>query len=177
MLDDFLHAANHFEVEGCSDFIQKQNLRIHGHRSNDRNSLPLTTGQFSWIGIFIILHPHPLKQLLSLLSNLIFYFGYRKPTAQSISIFVWCLLLFIKAVMTGIQTKTGLYSSLTFDSEWMMIWSLYCHLFGFIMVNVVKRVGLPNISSISSTLLTYGFWWFYDICLSNINYNINYYVK
>lgn len=23
--------------------------------------------------------------------------------------------------MTGIQTKTGLYSALTFDSEWMMI--------------------------------------------------------
>ena len=41
--------------------------------------------------------------------------------AQSIDIFVWCLLLFIKAVMTGIQTKTGLYSALTFDSEWMMI--------------------------------------------------------
>ena len=52
---------------------------------------------------------------------LIFYFGYNKPTAQSIAIFVWCLLLFIKAVMTGIQTKTGLYSALTFDSEWMMI--------------------------------------------------------
>ena len=52
---------------------------------------------------------------------LIFYFGYHKPTAQSIGIFVWCLLLFIKAVMTGIQTKTGLYSALTFDSEWMMI--------------------------------------------------------
>ncbi|MDB6230159.1 TraX family protein [Lactobacillus amylovorus] len=52
---------------------------------------------------------------------LIFYFGYHKPTAQSIGIFVWCLLLFIKAVMTGIQTKTGLYSVLTFDSEWMMI--------------------------------------------------------
>ena len=52
---------------------------------------------------------------------LIFYFGYNKPTAQSIGIFVWCLLLFIKAVMTGIQTKTGLYSALTFDSEWMMI--------------------------------------------------------
>lgn len=31
------------------------------------------------------------------------------------------MLLFIKAVMTGIQTKTGLYSALTFDSEWMMI--------------------------------------------------------
>lgn len=31
------------------------------------------------------------------------------------------MLLFIKAVMTGIQTKTGLYSVLTFDSEWMMI--------------------------------------------------------
>ena len=31
------------------------------------------------------------------------------------------MLLFIKAVMTGIQTKTGLYSTLTFDSEWMMI--------------------------------------------------------
>lgn len=52
---------------------------------------------------------------------LIFYFGYHKPTAQSIGIFVWCLLLFIKAVMTGIQTKTVLYSALTFDSEWMMI--------------------------------------------------------
>ena len=52
---------------------------------------------------------------------LIFYFGYHKPTAQSIGIFVWCLLLFIKAVMTGIQTKTGLHSVLTFDSEWMMI--------------------------------------------------------
>ena len=52
---------------------------------------------------------------------LIFYFGYHKPTAQSIGIFVWCLLLFIKAVITGIQTKTGLYSALTFDSEWMMI--------------------------------------------------------
>ena len=52
---------------------------------------------------------------------LIFYFGYHKPTAQSIGIFVWCLLLFIKGVMTGIQTKTGLYSALTFDSEWMMI--------------------------------------------------------
>lgn len=52
---------------------------------------------------------------------LIFYFGYHKLTAQSIGIFVWCLLLFIKAVMTGIQTKTGLYSELTFDSEWMMI--------------------------------------------------------
>lgn len=51
----------------------------------------------------------------------IFYFGYHKPTSQSIGIFVWCLLLFIKAVMTGIQTKTGLYSALTFDSEWMMI--------------------------------------------------------
>lgn len=51
----------------------------------------------------------------------IFYFSYHKPTAQSIGIFVWCLLLFIKAVMTGIQTKTGLYSALTFDSEWMMI--------------------------------------------------------
>ena len=52
---------------------------------------------------------------------LIFYFGYHKPTAQSIGIFVWCLLLFIKAVMTEIQTKTVLYSALTFDSEWMMI--------------------------------------------------------
>lgn len=52
---------------------------------------------------------------------LIFYFGYHRPTAQSIGIFIWCLLLFIKAVMTGIQTKTGLYSALTFDSEWMMI--------------------------------------------------------
>ena len=52
---------------------------------------------------------------------LIFYFGYHKPTAQSIGIFVWCLLLFIKAVITGIQTKTVLYSALTFDSEWMMI--------------------------------------------------------
>lgn len=52
---------------------------------------------------------------------LIFYFGYHKPKIESIGIFIWCILLLAKAIMTGIQTKTGLYSTLTFDSEWMMI--------------------------------------------------------
>ena len=52
---------------------------------------------------------------------LIFYFGYHKPKIESIGIIIWCLLLLAKAVMNGLQTKTGLYSSLTFDSEWMMI--------------------------------------------------------
>lgn len=52
---------------------------------------------------------------------LIFYFAYHKPTIESIWIAIWCLLLFLKAFMNAKSTNTGLYSTLTFDSEWMMI--------------------------------------------------------
>ncbi|RVU70995.1 MULTISPECIES: TraX family protein [Lactobacillus] len=50
---------------------------------------------------------------------LIFYFAYHKPAIESIGIFIWCLLLFIKAVMNANNPGVSLYSSLTFDSEWM----------------------------------------------------------
>lgn len=52
---------------------------------------------------------------------LIFYFAYHKPTIESVGIFIWCLLLLFKAIHTAQTTGISLYSSLTFDSEWMMI--------------------------------------------------------
>lgn len=50
---------------------------------------------------------------------LIFYFAYHKPVIESAGIFIWCLILLIKAIMTAVSAKTGLYSTLTFESEWM----------------------------------------------------------
>lgn len=52
---------------------------------------------------------------------LIFYFAYHQIKVESLGITVWCSLLFIKAIITAMQTKTSLYSALSFDSEWMMI--------------------------------------------------------
>ncbi|PEG87707.1 MULTISPECIES: TraX family protein [unclassified Lactobacillus] len=52
---------------------------------------------------------------------LIFYFAYHKLTVESIGIFIWCFLILIKAIHNAQVANISLYSSLTFDSEWMMI--------------------------------------------------------
>lgn len=36
---------------------------------------------------------------------LIFYFAYHKPIIESAGIFIWCLILLIKAIMTAVSAK------------------------------------------------------------------------
>lgn len=74
------------------------------------------------LAIFLCLLSLPFEGGLYLLPVLLlFYFAYHKPTIESIGIFIWCSLLFVKAVHTAQVTNISLYSSLTFDNEWMMI--------------------------------------------------------
>ena len=52
---------------------------------------------------------------------LIFYFGYGKLNIQASAIALFCILLLSKAVYTAYVTGSGLFSTLTFSNEWMMI--------------------------------------------------------
>lgn len=77
---------------------------------------------FLILALFLMVASLPFEGGVYLLPVLlIFYFAYHRPIIQSVAIFVWCALLAAKAFINASATKTGLYSSLTFDNEWMMI--------------------------------------------------------
>ena len=55
------HLPHHLRVEGCGNFVQQQNFRVHTQRPDNGHPLLLTAGQLSGIVVPSVFQPHLLQ--------------------------------------------------------------------------------------------------------------------
>ena len=66
------HLAHHLRIERCRYLVKQHDLRMHTQRSDDRDTLLLTSGELTRITILFIKQSDALQKLFGFLSDLVF---------------------------------------------------------------------------------------------------------